>query len=124
MGEPAAVLVKRLDGILGVHTWRSGGYSLGRDLIELGVERLLAEGFEHGWIREPETELFGSAGAHLGWAESVLIVDEAVRTLVWDLHCLGIDSPRLVSRMTVRPHEGPTGHAVSALHALRGARLP
>lgn len=99
MGEPAAIIVKHVDGSVDVHSWGSGGYSLGHELIEHGVERFTAERLDYGWRKETEYGVGNTARAMLGWAESVLVVDETERLILWDLHCLEIESPRLVSHM-------------------------
>lgn len=99
MGEPAAVFVKHADGAVDVHTWGSGGYSLGQELIELGVERLVAKGLQHSWRKEAEQSAGPLTRGSLPWAESMLVVDEAEKVIIWNLPCLEVESPRLVSYM-------------------------
>lgn len=52
MGEPALVTILREDATAEVFTWRSGGYCLGSDLIEYGVDELSANHLDYGWLKE------------------------------------------------------------------------
>ncbi len=105
MGEPALVTILHEDQPAESFTWRSGGYSLGSDLIAFGVDGLIADHLDWGWTKEPE-EGIEAARINLGWAESSLIIDFPRRTLIWDLNCLDIEQPRLVSHLIEQSSPG------------------
>lgn len=98
MGAPALVTVLREDERVETYSWRSGGYSLARDLIAYGVEGFVSTALRHGWTREPGADLEPTR-IHIGWAESFLIIDYRNRSLLWSQHDLDLDPPRLISHL-------------------------
>lgn len=98
MGEAALVTILHANGTIDAFYHRAGGYFLSYELIEYGVDGLIADRLDGLWDREPGNGLEG-AKLRLCWATSLLVVDVRQKLLLWDLHDLGIEAPRLVSRL-------------------------
>lgn len=105
MAAPALVTIIKSDTQIESFTARSGGYSLGSELLRFGVEKLISTHLEN-WRGEDSLPAFESARLALGWAESVLIIDYRSNTIIWDLPCLEIEPPRVTSVLIEKTNPG------------------